>query len=268
MGPQGLSTRSLLVLLLFVQVGSFIVPTAKSIGGALRSTTCTDGIDPTNIAFNTTWEGSEISGIITALCSQHSGVFDSSTAAKKWVRKGLVYQNEKRAAVDTKISPGDAIVVLYSNRGSLPGTKASNSSNFLTMPKSPILFNGKPLYLDVLYEDDFIAVVLKPAGLPTFSTTNGRRTLVNTLASSLQPSTQADALSDGPHHCHRLDMPTSGLVVCGKTSTSIYTVYMYHIYTEYMYCIHIPYIHRIHILYTYTVYIYHIYSYEQHADSF
>lgn len=77
----------------------------------------------------------------------------------------------------------------------------------------------KPIRLDirVVYEDDQLAVVVKPPGLLT----NGNRhvTLERGLSTSLDESPAPDALP-WPRPVHRLDRPTGGLVVCAKTHTA------------------------------------------------
>ena len=68
--------------------------------------------------------------------------------------------------------------------------------------------------IPVIYSDAHLAAVLKPAGLLT----NGDRdrTLERALPSVLPRSTQPDALP-APRVVHRLDRPTSGLVLVART---------------------------------------------------
>lgn len=66
----------------------------------------------------------------------------------------------------------------------------------------------------MLYEDDQLAIVNKPAGLPTSG--NQFRTLENALIDQLKPSGAEDAMG-WPKPVHRLDAPTSGLVIFAKT---------------------------------------------------
>lgn len=77
-----------------------------------------------------------------------------------------------------------------------------------------------PVYhmnLKVVYEDNFIAVVNKPAGI----TVSGNRfkTVENALPYNLGISTEADSLKR-PMPVHRLDSPTSGLLLAAKTISS------------------------------------------------
>ena len=70
--------------------------------------------------------------------------------------------------------------------------------------------------LELAYEDDFIAIVNKPAGL--VSSGNQFRTLQNALQPNLKPSNQKDAIP--PRLVHRLDSATSGLIIVAKTANS------------------------------------------------
>ncbi|HKK38949.1 MAG TPA: RluA family pseudouridine synthase [Cryomorphaceae bacterium] len=75
----------------------------------------------------------------------------------------------------------------------------------------------RPVYerkVPILYEDDYIAVVQKPADLPVSG--NAFRTLQNALSFNLNPSPQKDALPV-PRPVHRLDRLTGGVVVIAKT---------------------------------------------------
>jgi len=73
------------------------------------------------------------------------------------------------------------------------------------------------LELDVLFEDDYLAVVNKPAGIPVSG--NAYKTLENALPFNLKLSNQKDTLSR-LLPVHRLDNQTSGLVIVAKTSKS------------------------------------------------
>lgn len=70
------------------------------------------------------------------------------------------------------------------------------------------------LQLEVLFEDDFLAVIHKPAGFPTSG--NYFKTIENSLPYNLLPSVEMDALPY-PAPVHRLDNPTSGLLLVAKT---------------------------------------------------
>ena len=77
-----------------------------------------------------------------------------------------------------------------------------------------------PFELKVAYEDDYLAVVVKPSGRPTHSEGQGRMNLRSAVPFALRPPARVDdgdrALSR-PQPVHRLDKATSGLVLCAKT---------------------------------------------------
>ena len=77
-----------------------------------------------------------------------------------------------------------------------------------------------PFELKVAYEDDYLAVVVKPSGRPTHSEGQGRMKLRSAVPFALRPPARVDdgdrALSR-PQPVHRLDKATSGLVLCAKT---------------------------------------------------
>ena len=68
--------------------------------------------------------------------------------------------------------------------------------------------------VEILYEDDWMAVVNKPSGMPTSG--YWARTLERTLPSNLRPCELPDAMPV-PRPVHRLDSATSGLVIVAKT---------------------------------------------------
>lgn len=70
------------------------------------------------------------------------------------------------------------------------------------------------LKLEVIYEDEYLAVINKPAGYPTSG--NYFKTIENALPYNLSPSQEKDALPH-PLPVHRLDNPTSGLLIIAKT---------------------------------------------------
>ena len=78
----------------------------------------------------------------------------------------------------------------------------------------------RPIYersIEVLFEDDHMAAVQKPADLPVSG--NVFRTLQNALSFNLIPSTQKDALTV-PRPVHRLDRLTGGVILIAKTFSS------------------------------------------------
>ena len=74
------------------------------------------------------------------------------------------------------------------------------------------------LKLEVVYEDDHIAVINKPAGYPTSG--NYFKTIKNALPFNLKSSKETDRL-ETPQPAHRLDNPTSGILLCAKTNKAL-----------------------------------------------
>ncbi len=119
----------------------------------------------------------------------------SPTAARKRRRAGLLLQNDVWVEQAGVVVAGDRLRLL-------PQPDRAPKS---TLP------------LTVVYEDDELAVVIKPAGLRTSGP--GPRTLVAALSHNLRPCAIFDALPR-PHPVHRLDDRTAGLVICAKTRTA------------------------------------------------
>lgn len=71
--------------------------------------------------------------------------------------------------------------------------------------------------LKVLFEDDYLAVIHKPAGILVSG--NSFKTIANALSQNIQPSKLPDATK--PQPVHRLDYATTGILLIGKTSRSI-----------------------------------------------
>lgn len=118
------------------------------------------------------------------------GVFDGLTTRKgikKAIEKGCVFVNGKPEGTGFFVKPGDQIE-LFDDQNTAK------------------IFEYE---LDVLYEDDFLAVVDKPSGM--LASGNAFRTLENALPHNLKTE------NFRPQVAHRLDYPTRGLMVVGKT---------------------------------------------------
>lgn len=121
----------------------------------------------------------------------------TKSGIKKAIKKELVLVNQKKATTALFISGGE-IITLF---------EVQNSTTFKRLN----------LVLETLFEDHFLAVIYKPAGLLVSG--NSFATVDNALAQNLQKSTQFDAVR--PRPVHRLDYPTSGVLLVGKTNASI-----------------------------------------------
>lgn len=79
----------------------------------------------------------------------------------------------------------------------------------------------KPVFefaIKVIFEDNYLAIVHKPAGLVVSG--NKFQTLENALPFNLSSSNQPDALRQ-PLPIHRLDFPTTGILLIGKTANAV-----------------------------------------------
>lgn len=119
----------------------------------------------------------------------------SRKGIKKAIKKGAIYVNGTRGQTGTWVSHGDLLIL---------------KDLFELSPKP---FN---LDFDIVYEDDYLAVINKPAGYSV----NGNQydTIQNAIIGKVKRSTKVDALS-WPKTCHRLDLQTSGMLLISKTHT-------------------------------------------------
>jgi len=93
-----------------------------------------------------------------------------------------------------------------------PGMKLELFDLELTPPKT------LPMNFEVVFEDNHLAVINKPAGISVSG--NKYVTIQNALMYNLEPSVSEDAMA-WPKPVHRLDFPTSGLLLVAKTKTAI-----------------------------------------------
>ena len=84
--------------------------------------------------------------------------------------------------------------------------------------QTPIKKPSIKIALEVIYEDEYLAIINKPPGVEVSG--NKRYTIANALDKALKKSNQKDVLQR-PEPIHRLDYPTSGCLLIGKTYTSV-----------------------------------------------
>jgi len=120
----------------------------------------------------------------------------SKSSLKKAIKKKLILINGTTATTASYVLENDTIEI-YAEE---------------TKPKK--IFK---LEIPVIFEDDDIAIINKPAGFPT----NGNyfKTIENALPHNLKPSEAIDALPF-PTPVHRLDNPTSGILMVAKTKSA------------------------------------------------
>lgn len=124
----------------------------------------------------------------------------TKSALKKAIKKQYITVDDKIASTATYIKGGESICLSFPNEEG---------------PKKKLL-----LSLDVLFEDEHLAAVLKPAGVLVSG--NQHKTVANALPQTLKRSSLPDA--SAPQPAHRLDYATTGILLIGKTSSSIRTL--------------------------------------------
>lgn len=125
-------------------------------------------------------------------------IFDSistKSALKKAIKQNRVLLNGEVSHTADFIKIGDEIALLQKKT-----------------------IHKKPYYLDfqIIFEDDFLAIVNKPSGISVSG--NKFATMANALPNQLLSSVQSDAIM--PYPVHRLDYPTSGLLLVAKTAST------------------------------------------------
>jgi 23S rRNA pseudouridine1911/1915/1917 synthase len=121
----------------------------------------------------------------------------SRTHARELIDIGLVTVNGKTAKPSLKLVPGDKVNI------SIP-------------PESPGTLEPEDIPFNIIYEDNDLLVIDKPAGL---SVHPGPGHLTHTLANAVLhylPGLAAEAESLRPGIVHRLDKDTSGLIIVAK----------------------------------------------------
>ena len=122
----------------------------------------------------------------------------SRTEIQRWIREGLVRVNGRASKPGYKLEPGDVIEV------DIPRVR----------PYEEV--RPEPIPLTILYEDEDLIVVDKPAGMvvhPGAGVTSG--TLVNAILYHC-PDLEGVGGVERPGIVHRLDKDTSGLILVAK----------------------------------------------------
>ena len=126
-------------------------------------------------------------------CGSAFPILGTKSSTKKALKKNRLYLNGKIADGSEWIIEGDQIEL----RGQAQTQVKAFDSD-----------------LEIIYEDDHLLVVNKPAGIAT----NGNRysTAENAVIGKFRPSQAEDAL-ERPVAAHRLDVPTRGLLILSKS---------------------------------------------------
>jgi 23S rRNA pseudouridine1911/1915/1917 synthase len=136
--------------------------------------------------------GTRLDRFVTAKCPDLS-----RARVQELIDVGLIEIEGKTAKASRKVRTGEHISVDV-------------------QPRPPLRAEPEYIPLDVLYEDDDLVVVNKPAGMAVHAGAgNSRGTLVNALLGRGQPLSEAGGVLR-PGIVHRLDKNTSGAIVIAK----------------------------------------------------
>jgi 23S rRNA pseudouridine1911/1915/1917 synthase len=144
------------------------------------------------LEITTEQQGQRLDRVVAAECPELS-----RTRVQELIEEGLALVNGKAAKASQKVRAGDVIEVDAQER---PALRAEPEN----------------IALDILYEDDDVLAVNKPAGMKVHAGAgSGHGTLVNALLGRGQSLSQGtDELRPGI--VHRLDKETSGIVLVAK----------------------------------------------------
>ena len=132
----------------------------------------------------------------------------------RMIRVGRIKVNGKKSKLDLLLNTGDQLTLLMSNE------------DFQVLKKEKPKYVGVSTDLNIIFEDESLLVINKPAGLLTHPDTNEQKdTLVNrVLAYLYQKGELSEARTFLPASVNRLDRNTSGIVLFGKDQTTLRTL--------------------------------------------
>ncbi|BCX03887.1 MAG: putative RNA pseudouridine synthase [Candidatus Roseilinea sp.] len=129
----------------------------------------------------------------------------SRSAAQRLIAQGRVRVDDVARDADFRVQPGQTILV------DLPAP----------LPEAP---QAEPIALDILYEDESVIVINKPAGIVVHPAPgNLRGTVVNAVL-AYAPEVQAVGDARRPGIVHRLDKETSGLLLVARHETALHAL--------------------------------------------
>jgi 23S rRNA pseudouridine1911/1915/1917 synthase len=149
-------------------------------------------IPAVQISVSSEESGLRLDRVVAAHCQELS-----RTRAQELIEAGLVLLNGKAAKDSHKVRAGDVIEVEPQQR-------------------APLRAEAEAIPLDVLYEDEDVIAINKPAGMTVHAGAgNSHGTLVNALLGRGQSLAQSDDPLR-PGIVHRLDKETSGILLVAK----------------------------------------------------
>lgn len=129
----------------------------------------------------------------------------SRTKIQKLIGKGSLTNNKTKSVLDSSYTTKiDDVLILDLTDNQIPEEQT---------------ITPKDINLDVIYEDEHLAIINKPAGLTTHpGAGNFDDTLVNGLLYRFKDSLSNENGEHRPGIVHRLDKDTSGLMIIAKTN--------------------------------------------------
>jgi 23S rRNA pseudouridine1911/1915/1917 synthase len=125
----------------------------------------------------------------------------SRTRVQELIESALILVNDNPAKGSHRLREGECISIQI-------------------QPRPPIRAEAESIPLDILYEDDDVIAINKPAGMTVHAGAgNPRGTLVNALLGRGQSLSQSNDLLR-PGIVHRLDKDTSGLILVAKNDAA------------------------------------------------
>lgn len=134
----------------------------------------------------------------------------------KMLRKKNITLNDKKAAGKEILKKGDSVKIFFAadTLEKFTGTQALQES----------VQSVKAVKLDIIYEDEHIILINKPAGMLSQKAKPEDTSLVEYVTAYLLESnqlTREDLSCFKPGICNRLDRNTSGIVVAGKSMAGL-----------------------------------------------
>ena len=124
----------------------------------------------------------------------------SRNRIQKAAEAGAIQVNGKPVKSNYRVKPADVVTLM------------------LDRPHHDTTIEPEPIPLDVVYEDDCLMVVNKPAGMVVHpGCGNFHGTLVHAIAWHLKDDPRFDPNDPNVGLCHRIDKDTSGLLLVAKT---------------------------------------------------
>ena len=143
------------------------------------------------------------------------GVLEANARLDKALAKASGFSRER---IKTLLSEG-AITVAGAIPGSVRAKVAEGTPFRITLPAAkPLELEAEDLPLDIVFEDDHLIVVNKPAGMVVHPAAgNQSGTMVNALLHHCRGRLSSINGVERPGIVHRIDKDTSGLLVVAKT---------------------------------------------------